>query len=99
MKLMAKINGVLDRIINLLAFIAGAIVIFVMLLVSSEVVTRYFLGTPIPGVVEITEISILWICFLAAAWIGVDGHVKMDIVVNRLPQRARTWLSILTAMT
>ena len=99
MKLLAKVTAIFDRTIDLLAFVAGTFIILMMLAVGSEVVTRYFLNSAIVGVVDIAEILILYITFMAAAWLlKGDGHVKMDLVVNRLKPRARTLLTIATSI-
>ncbi len=99
MKLLAKVAAIFDHTIDLLAFVAGILIILMMLAVGSEVVTRYFLNRAIVGVVDIAEILILYITFMAAAWLlKGDGHVKMDLVLNRLKPRAQTSLIIGTSV-
>ena len=99
MKLLAKVAAIFDRTIDLLAFVAGILIILMMLAVGSEVVTRYFMNRAIVGVVDVAEILILYITFMAAAWLlKGDGHVKMDLVFNRLKPRAQTSLIIGTSI-
>ncbi len=99
MKLLAKVTAIFDRTIGLLAFVAGVLIILMMLAVGSEVVTRYFLNRAIVGVVDVSEILILYITFLAAAWLlRGEGHVKMDLVLKRLKPKAQTSLTIVTSI-
>lgn len=99
MKFLTKVGTVFDRIIGSLAFVAGILIIFIMLAIGSEIVTRYFLGKPPVGVMDISEIAILYITFLGAAWLlSIEGHVKMDIVLNRLRPRAQSIFNIVTSI-
>lgn len=99
MKLLAKVNSTFDGIIGFGAFLACAILIFVMLSVNAEVIMRYFLNRPLIWVMEISEICLLFITFLAAAWVlKVEGHVKMDIVVNRLGPRTQIVINTITSI-
>jgi TRAP-type C4-dicarboxylate transport system permease small subunit len=99
MKLSTKVNSIFDRTIDLLAFLAAIMIIFTMLLVSAEVVMRYFLRRPIAWDVEITEYLLLYITFLAAAWVlKREGHVRIDILLNRLTPRSQAMLGIITSI-
>ena len=99
MKSLTKVTAVFDRIINLLAFLARIIVLLMMLAVTNEVFTRYFLHRPILGVIEVTETMILWVVFLGATWLlREDGYVRMEIVVSRLKPAVQTLLTIITSI-
>ena len=40
----------------------------------------------------------MYIGFLGATWVlKEEGHIKMDLVVNRLNPRAQAWLNIVTS--
>ncbi len=87
MKLLSKS---FDFIINALAYIAGAMSIFMMLGVSADVIGRYFLSKPITGMVEANQVMILYIVFLGAAWLArKDGHINMDILLMMLRPKTR----------
>ena len=59
---------------------------------------RYFLNRPTRWVVETTEFMLVFICFLSAAWIlEVDGHVKMDLILNRLNKKRQNIMNIFTS--
>jgi TRAP-type C4-dicarboxylate transport system permease small subunit len=99
MRLLTKVNAFIGRTIGLLAFLGAILVVFVMLLVAAHAGMRYFLGRPIPGVIEISEYALLYITFLVAAWVlRREGHVKMDLVLNQLEPRTQILLNIITSI-
>ena len=70
----AKLRILYNRIVDLGAILAGVLLIFLMLSVTLEVGLRYFLGRPTSWVVEICGYTLLYIPFLAAAWVlRTDG--------------------------
>lgn len=99
MKLLTKVTAIFDRAIDSLAALASLIIIFIAVSVSTAVVMRYFLGRPIFWVVEIAGYSLLYITFLTAAWLlKKEGHVKMDLLLNRLKPRAQSLLNMITSV-
>jgi len=82
-----------------MAFLAAILIIFSMLSVSVSVLMRYIIGKPIVGVNEINGYLLLHVTFLASAWImRKDAHVKVDIVTNWLPPRAKAVVNIISAL-
>lgn len=99
MKLLKKDKTIFDSTLNLSALLAAVLLIFMMILVSAEVVMRYFLGNPIEGAVEITEYTLAWITFLGAAWVlKREGHVKMDLLLIRLNPRNHNIITFITSI-
>jgi C4-dicarboxylate transporter DctQ subunit len=97
MNLVPKLGRVYDCIINIAAALAGVMIIFLMLSVSLEVALRYFFARPTSWVVEIAGYILLYIPFLIAAWVlRGEGHVTMDLLLNRLNPKA---LSLVNAIT
>jgi TRAP-type C4-dicarboxylate transport system permease small subunit len=99
----AVFGRMIDRILMALAVIAGVLCILMMLGISTEVVTRYFFKIPILGMLEATEIAMLYITFLSAAWVlKNEGHVNMDLINNHLSPRAlgllNAFLSVIGAV-
>ena len=98
MKFVSKLNIIFDRTINVTAFLAGILLIFMMLSVSVAVASRYLLGRPIGWVIETSEYILVYITFLVAAWVlRGEGHVKMDIVLNRLNPRTQSLINTITS--
>ena len=99
MKLITKFASFFDRTIGLLALLGAIILVFTMLFVNYEVVARYWLNRPTPWMLEIVEYALLYLAFLGAAWVlKEEGHIKMDLVLNRLSPRVRVRLNIITSI-
>lgn len=100
MKLQAKASAIFDRTIILLAVLAGILLIVMMLSVNFEVAMRYFLGSPTKWVMDVTQSILLYITFLGTAWVlKREGHVKMDMVINRLKPRTQAMVNIITSIS
>ncbi len=98
MKLLSKVTSIFDSTIDFLALSAAVLMIFIMLCIVADVVMRYVLSRPIFWVVEIAEYSLLWITFLGAAWLlKREGHVKMDLLINRLRPENQALLNTITS--
>ena len=96
MKLVSRLTAVFDRILNIFTAFAGFLLLFVVASVFLGIVMRA-MGRPLAWVLEVSEYSLIYICFLIAAWVlKVEGHVSIDIVTNQLKPTSR---SLLTAIT
>lgn len=97
MKPLTAATTILDRTLTFLYALAGVLLVFVLLSVCAEVVMRYLFNRPIVWVIEISEVILLYITFLATAWLlKKGGHVKVDILLNRLNPRTQALLSIIS---
>ena len=80
-----RIGILYDRLILGLAWLAGLMMMFALIIVCIDVFMRYLFNMPMEWVLETCEYLLLYITFLPAAWIlREEGHVKVDIVLNRL---------------
>ncbi|MCZ6645471.1 MAG: TRAP transporter small permease [SAR324 cluster bacterium] len=69
---------------------ANALILFAMGFVVSEVVLRTAFNAPIPGHLELSELMVPAIIFLALAYTqSTGGHVQMSLVVDMLPPAGR----------
>lgn len=99
MKITTKAGAFFEGVIGIGALVASILLTFALLSVCLEVILRYFLGQPTIWVVEITEYILLFITFLGAAWVlKREGHVKVDLISNRLNSRAQTFLETVTSI-
>ena len=74
--------------------IGAGLLIVLMLLTVVDVVLRHFFDSPIPGTLELIELNLGVIVFLSLAFCAVQrGHVVVDVVVMRFPQRAQESIS------
>lgn len=93
-----KAANILDHINNFLTIVAGIILIFLMLSVVYEVVTRYFLGHSQVWVLEITSHMLPFLTFFVAAWVlKREGHVRVEIVISRLNPRTNALITVITS--
>ena len=88
-----------DHILNAQAFLAGILLVFIMLSVGLDVILRYFFNSPMIWVTEVTECLLLYITFLGTGWLlREEGHVKVDIILNRLKPRSTAFFGILSSL-
>ncbi len=88
-----------DGLNRALAAVACALFVGVALAICAEIVTRAAIDVSNPWLVEISEIALLYITFLAAAWVlGNDKHVALDLLLNHLTDRAARRLHLALAL-
>ena len=81
-----------------LAALGAAIFVFITLSICAEVVLRYGFNSPLRWVVEISEYALLWMTFLATAWVLREGgHARVDILMQLLPPAALRVCGLLSA--
>jgi C4-dicarboxylate transporter, DctQ subunit len=92
-----RFTRIFDKTNGVLAFIAGVILIYIMVTVCIEITVRYF-RHPTTWVNEIAGYGLLFMPFLGAAWLlSQEGHVKIELLTDRLRPRSRMFLSIITS--
>ncbi len=81
------------------AWLAGFLMMVSLLVVCVDVVMRYFFNRPIAGVLQFSEYSLLYIPFLAAAYVlREDSHIKIDIILNRLNPKVQSLINMVTSI-
>jgi TRAP-type C4-dicarboxylate transport system permease small subunit len=79
--------------------LAVAVLVALVASVAYEVVMRYFFNQPTRWVVEFSEYALLWLAFLAGAWVlREDAHVKVEMLVEILPIRTRRIVHVITSL-
>jgi len=77
--------------------VAAAAIVFVMLLTCADVALRFF-GRPIPGTYELVGYFGAVIVASAMAWTSIErGHISVEMIVDRLPRRAKHLVEALGA--
>lgn len=85
-----QVNRFAWHIEKALNLVSATMILFAMLLVSAEVISRKFFNTPIPGQLELGELLMPPIIFLAIAYTqSTAGHVRMNLVIDHLPPALR----------
>ena len=99
MKTLTKLGNVFDSANNYLMVLSCILIAAISLLITVEVTIRKFFNSSIPGVTEIAEYALLYITFLATAWLlKEEGHVKMEFMLAKLSSRAQVIINILTSL-
>ena len=95
---MTKLLRLLGRgVVTAGAASAGGLVIVLMLTISFEVASRKLLAQSHAWVVDLSEVSLLFITFLAAAWVlRENAHVRIDTLLRLFPVRVQSIMGVVT---
>ena len=96
---MKKFNALYDRLINVLAFIAGSFIFIMMWIECYEIVARYFFKRPTVWSVEFCEYMLFLLAFLGTTWVLKKGaHINVTILVERLKPRAQIYCHLFASL-
>ncbi|APZ90978.1 TRAP transporter small permease [Fuerstiella marisgermanici] len=74
--------------------------LFLFLIVSTmgaQVFARYFFGAPFSWSEEVARLALIWMTFMAAAFVMGEGrHITVDVLSHRLSIRGQAWLESLS---
>jgi len=99
MKFLTRLGKVFDQINLLMVVISAILLLGLTFLVGTDITLRYLFYRPLGWVKEVSEYILVFLGFLVAAWIlKDDGHVKMDLVLNKVGPRAQTMMNIITSL-
>lgn len=99
MSLISRTERLFDRIIVWFAWMAGILMVFSLISVCIDVVLRYFFNRPTGWVLQISEYILLYIPFMAAAYVlREDSHIRIDILLNRLKPKAQNIIHLITSV-
>lgn len=88
-----------DRFNGILAGIACALMVLITLAICFEIITRFFFDFSNLWLVELSEITLLYITFLGAAWVlGNDKHVSIDLLVGYMNKQFARYLHLVLAL-
>lgn len=88
-----------DVLIDALAIVAGALVVLLTALVVVDVAARSLRVFTLPWSLEATEYMLYAVTFLGAPWVLRErGHIAIELVVERLPARARAATQVLAEL-
>ncbi len=89
---------ILDGLITAGGVLAAILVAALAFCVGLEVVMRYFFEAPTRWVIEFSEYALLWLAFLAGAWIlRAEGHVRVEMLTEVLPARWQRRIHFVTS--
>lgn len=92
---MKIILSVLDRMVDIGAYLAGMILFIMIMVISLETVLRYFFNHTMMGVTELTEYGLMWFTLFGAAWVlRYDRHISIDVVRSLLHGKQKIALEL-----
>ncbi len=91
---MAKVTEIFNRLISfwykLTSAICSMIIVFAMLLITTEVVARYFFNYSIQFVMQFSGYSLFLVTFLGAAWVlSQKAHISVTFMTDKFGERVR----------
>jgi TRAP-type transport system small permease protein len=91
--LKGRAGAALDRLVDALAVVAGALLCALVLLVCLDVAARSLKLFATPWTLDITQYMLYAITFLGAPWVlREDGHIAIEVFIEPLGPRARRGL-------
>ena len=92
-------SGAYNKIILFLSYVAGILLSLIALSVTAEIIVRKFTNSSLPWVIECSEHALVFITFLAAAWVlREDAQIKVDLVLSHLSTRNSALLNIINSL-
>ena len=93
----SRLRAFIEKMGNLAESIAAFLVLMIAALICYEVVARYLFGNPTGFANQMAAYAMPFIAFLAAAaTLGKNAHVAVDVLVNLLSEMSRLKLRIFT---
>ena len=90
-------TGWLDRLIDLLAWAAGLLLLLLVMVVCADVFSRGTGLFSMPWSLDVSEAALYLMTFLAAPWVfRENGHIAIELFVERLGlagRRLAGWLA------
>lgn len=78
-----------------LAVLAAWALFCIGAMLTYEVVARYFFNAPTIWAEELSRLFLIWAVFASAAWLlAANGHIRVTVVVERLPRVLRRVASV-----
>lgn len=86
-----------DRLLDIMAGLAGVILVFIVAAVCYTIFMRFFFKETTIWIIQTTEYALLWIVFLATAWLLREkGHITTDLVYEHLSSGTQQTLDAIT---
>jgi TRAP-type C4-dicarboxylate transport system permease small subunit len=86
---------VMGRINKVIVAVCGIVLFIFMFMVVGDVTGRYLFSKPVPATTEIGSTVLAFVIFLGLAFaLANNKHIRVDILINRLPRRWQFWLEL-----
>ena len=78
-------------------FLGGLFLFVILATMGAQVFARYFFGAPFQWSEEVARLALIWMTFMAAAFVMAEGrHITVDVLSPRLSVRGQLWLECLS---
>jgi TRAP-type C4-dicarboxylate transport system permease small subunit len=95
--MLGQFRNVVERCNVILGMVSGLGVLAMGLILTYEVVCRYFFNAPTIWAQETSTYLYMWTMLAAASYTLQEGkHVHVDLVTERLPSRTRNLVEMVT---
>lgn len=82
-----------DRLVEGLAWLAAVLFTVAGVMLTYEVMARYFFVRPTVWAAELSQLCLIWGCLIAMAWLlSARRHIAVDAVIQLLPPNAQRWI-------
>lgn len=84
------LNATVRRVSDVLGWIAMVFMAILMFGVTADVAARAVYGQSVPGLFEMSELSMVMVVFLGLGWtLRDDAHIRVTMLTDRLAPRPR----------
>ena len=82
-----------DRLTLGLAWLAAVLFTVAGVMLTYEVLARYFFIRPTIWAAELSQLCLIWGCLIGMAWLlSARRHIAVDAVIQLLPPGAQRWI-------
>lgn len=90
---------VMRRVALTAGLMAGLCLLAMTLMVTMDVTLRYGFNAPTAWVNEFSSYLAVIIVFLGISYVlREDAHIRVDVVVRKLPRRGQDWMRVITSI-
>lgn len=99
MMLIGKLENMQVSVENALSGVSAILLSFMMIVTTVDVVLRYVFGSPLPGIFSLCQMVMVGVVYFAVAFVQQQkGHVRVDVVIDRLAGNPRAVMEIATLL-
>ena len=96
MKILRILDATIPKILRAVALIGGLTVVVMTILITREVIGRYFFNAPSPWSVELCEHLMVVFTFLGGPYVLVlNAHVRADFFYQKVTGKSKTILDLI----
>ena len=82
-----------ERLVLSLAWLAAVLFTVAGIMLTYEVMARYFFIKPTVWAAELSQLCLIWGCLVAMAWLlSARRHIAVDAVIQLLPPSMQRWI-------